>query len=227
MDESWTKRWERATRTLKCSICEKTGNGHHFIRCSVEGCDSAFHKICLDPLRSTPWTTEETEEFMCDLCDFQCQICLQDDGVLIMCDYCNLRFHPECVGFGDVVSEDEDEGEGEDKDEDEGDECDDGCDGGEVEEVGEDGEEWFCPDCRGEIESDEEWERDHVGQGMEGEREWCRSDCSCPVCVEMNASHDTWKDFEPQTPIGIALKKAIDSREGLLNFIMDEAKFLG
>lgn len=96
-EKSWAERWQDATRTRTCSICDESGAGHHFILCRE--CDDAFHKVCLDPLRSRPWTQDDAENFVCSICDCYCLVCESDDrdDELLMCDYCNDGYHIDCL----------------------------------------------------------------------------------------------------------------------------------
>ncbi len=173
-EKTWAEQWQEATKTRKCFICDQTGNGHHFIMCSE--CDEAFHKVCLDPLRTTPWD----KEYVCDICSCFCQTCELDDidDKLLMCDYCSEGYHIYCLEPP-------------------------------LEEIPPEDEQWFCPNCEDAIDSDEEWEKEHVvdDDDVEG---WTRSECKCNICIEMNQSNDTWNDFVPSTGIERCLKNAID-----------------
>lgn len=186
--KSWAELWQEATQTRTCAICDVSGSGHHFITCCE--CDDAFHKVCLDPLRSTPWTQEDSERFVCSICDCYCRVCEADDDedLLLMCDYCNEGYHTYCLDppLDDVPDEDED---------------------------------WLCVHCEAEMGSDDD--------GCDGgdDEPFTRSGCDCEVCASMNDANDTWADFVPQTGMQFHLKRAIDSREGLVNHLTDEANF--
>ena len=48
----------------KCEICSQRTYETNGIRC--EDCGVFYHKLCLDPLRFTPWNRDE--KFICDVC---------------------------------------------------------------------------------------------------------------------------------------------------------------
>ena len=77
-----------------CIICEEFGHAHQFIKC-IE-CGNAYHKTCVSILR-TEW--DDTEKYICDVCDCYCQVCEKDDNEedLLLCDGCNEGFHTYCL----------------------------------------------------------------------------------------------------------------------------------
>lgn len=200
MAEEYSKKWKEINTKVRCGICEEKDQVFRCIKC--ESCEAYFHKTCVNPLRAD-WP--EDEKFICDDCADNCGICEQEDdedeeNPAIICDNCQEWFHYNCLEEDDRPP---------------------------VDEIGNEEIEWYCPECFDEYASDIEWAEEHEVDEQDMKREDCftRSTCPCKTCSEMNEAVDTWKDFQPQNPIQMSLKQAIDSREGLVNQIMDELHF--
>jgi len=187
----WSARWKQATKRSMCTICEEFGHGHQFIKC-IE-CGNTYHKTCVSILR-TKW--DDTEKYICDVCDCYCQMCEKDDNEdqLLICDGCNEGYHMYCLDPP-------------------------------LDAIPEEGEEWYCPDCEEDYASDEEWAKEHVVPEDEIDETWTRSECTCKVCSEINQAVEEWKDFKPQTAAQQCIKEAVDEHEQLVNTIMDNIAF--
>lgn len=192
----FTKRLKETAKKVTCRICEGRDETWKCICCCE--CGGAFHKTCVQPLRAY-WP--EDEEFICDECCESCIVCGGEsettDNPIIICSNCDEYFHVMCL-------EDED-------------------DRPPAEEIGDEETEWYCPACMDEYASDQEWADEHVvdEQDMTADECFARSSCSCATCVEMNRAHDTWSEWQPESASGVALKQAIDDKQGLVNTVMD------
>ncbi len=236
---SWTQRWADASKERECVVCKNKGYGNLFIVCC--DCGAAFHKICLDPLRYTPW--EEGVEWLCDECDLFCVVCEGQDPPPVIPEEedttmpassndCNPPSPANTTNLLEIAEEGElfwfSCGQCGDKYH----SCclepeDRVIYEPETQEEGEEEEEppWICPNCLDEQEEEAEWAAENV-EFDDTEEAFHRSECECDQCKETNTIVDKWKEMEPRNDVEAFIKKAIDKMDAGVNFQTDDALFL-
>ncbi len=210
-ENSWGERWQEVHKEYECVLCHNRDYGLNFIICCE--CQTAFHKICLDPLRSTPWP--DGEEWICEECDYFCVACQnseppdqperssQEEDVLFewySCVECGDRYHTVCL-----EEEDQHWFQSEEKDSE---------------------PYWMCPDCLEIEKEEEEWEAENNLSDGEVDEPFHRSECSCDQCQESNTIVDSWKTTQPRNEVDAFIARAIDAMEEKVNFMNDDDQFL-
>ena len=68
----------------------------------------------------------------------------------------------------------------------------------------------FIEDMLKEMDKDEDYDDDLEDLLTDEEEEWTPSKCDCVMCKIVNDIESFWSNWEPETPIEMALKKNID-----------------
>jgi hypothetical protein len=198
----WVKNWSKIAQKTRCQICREEDQMFKCIACST--CSRSYHKTCVDPIRDWDASAERNEKFICDECAEVCLVCNDaeetDENPILICDNCDEWFHLQCLDEDDRPPEDE---------------------------IGDESVEWLCADCYDEYASDNEWAETAIVPDDNMAKEDCfhRSRCACDFCRETHEAVDTWHEWQPTNSIQRSLKDAIDSKEGLVNQVMDDIHF--
>ena len=69
----------------------------------------------------------------------------------------------------------------------------------------------FVEEMLEEMDKDEDYEDDYDDLLTDEEEDWTASNCDCALCQIVNDIDSYWSNWEPETPIEMALKKNIDT----------------